>query len=170
MLTVSHALTGAAIGVLVKDVSVAPLVAFSAGLASHYLLDTIPHWERLYRPHDQVKFDTTQSASDWPKHIFVQAVLVVLVAGVLAWWAYRFRADIGSTILWGVVGAVLPDLLDNVPFWNRTLRRLPAFSQEYRFHKSIHIKEESQRRAPKMLGLLTQLAVAAVSLIIIFAL
>jgi hypothetical protein len=169
MLTVPHALTGAAIGALVKDATVAPLVAFSVGWVSHYVLDTIPHWERLYRPHDEIKFDTDQSARDWPKHIFVQAVLDVLIATGLIMWIYQSRAEVGSVMLWGALGAVLPDLLDNVPFWNRTLRRLPFFSQEQKFHDSIHINEDTQRRVPKILGLLTQVAVVVISLFIIFA-
>lgn len=169
MLTIPHTLTGAAIGVLVQDVSAAPLVAFGLGWASHYVLDTIPHWERVYKPHEHINFGTDQPARDWPRHIFIQAALDVLIAAGLIYWIYQNRGGTSTAILWGALGGALPDLLDNVPFWNKLLRRLPFFSQEQKFHDSIHISDEAQNAVPKYLGIVTQLAVVAISIFIIFA-
>lgn len=168
MLAVPHVLVGAALGSLVGDVPGAPVIAFAVGWASHYVLDSVPHWERLYRPHDQAGFETDTPASDWPRHIFFQAVVDVVIAGLIlfviatntseaAWW----QTD---QIFWGGVGGLVPDLLGNVPFWNRTLRKIPGFKQEHTFHSNVHISPVLQNRVPRLTGLLTQVVAVAASL------
>lgn len=168
MLTVPHVLAGAALGSLVGDVPGAPIVAFGVGWASHYVLDSLPHWERLYRPHDRLSFETDTPARDWPRHLFVQAVIDVLVAGAIIYFLATNTSEASwwntERIVWGAIGGAVPDLLGNVPFWNRILRRLPGFKQEYAFHSNIHIAPIVQKQVPKWLGLLTQIITVTVSL------
>lgn len=165
MLSIAHVVAGAAIGAAVSDLPGAPVVAFGLGWASHYVLDRIPHWERLYRHREH--FSTQQPASHWPRHILVQAILDNLAAalivsgmiqtlsGTLAFWR--------SPLFWGALGGVFPDLLDNTPFWNATTRNWPFFRQERYFHKGIHISQEDQTRYHQF-GLLTQLIVVTLGL------
>lgn len=167
MLTVPHVLVGAAVGSLIGDVPGAPLVAFAAGWASHYVMDFVPHWERLYKPFENIDFETATPAKDWPRHIFVQAVIDVLVAAAILYaiWTYQgpfwWHAD---QIFLGGLGAVIPDLFGNVPFWNKKLRRFSIFQREYAFHSSIHVTDAVQRSVPKWLGLLTQVVAVTISL------
>ena len=52
MTTTPHVLTGTALASLLPTSSAyMKLVGFGFGFASHYVLDAIPHWERLYGPH-----------------------------------------------------------------------------------------------------------------------
>ena len=168
MLTVPHVLVGAAIGSLIGDVPGAPAVAFAAGWASHYVMDFVPHWERLYRPFDAIDFETDTPAKDWPRHIFVQAALDVIVAGVILYaiWTNTGGASWWRTdqIFFAGLGAVVPDLLGNVPFWNKSLRRFSIFKREYAFHSGIHITDSAQRAVPRWLGLLTQVIAVTISL------
>ncbi len=168
MLSVPHVLAGAALGSFVGDVPGAPMVGFAIGWASHYVLDHVPHWERLYKPFQEIDWDTHRPAKEWPRHILVQAAIDVLLAGFIlyaiatntseaSWW----RTD---QIFWGAVGGLVPDLLGNVPFWNRTLRKIPGFKQEYAFHSLVHVTSQIQNSVPRLTGLATQVAVIAASL------
>jgi len=168
MLIVPHVIAGAALGSLIGDVPGAPVIAFAVGWASHYVLDSVPHWERLYKSSQNINWETHRPAQEWPRHIFVQAAIDVLVAGVFlyavatntseaAWWDT-------NRIFWGGLGAAVPDLLGNVPFWNRFLSKLPGFKQEYAFHSTIHISPEAQAKLPKWLGLLTQVLTVTLGL------
>src|SRR3990167_1259005 len=42
MILATHAIAGAALVVAIPE---RPILAFAAGVASHFLLDTIPHWD-----------------------------------------------------------------------------------------------------------------------------
>ncbi len=168
MLTVPHVIVGAALGSLIGDVPGAPVLAFTVGWASHYVLDSIPHWERLYKPFDKIDWETHDPTGKWPRHIFIQAALDVIVAFVILFFLSRLAAGDGvwwqSTVFWGGLGGPLPDLLGNVPFWNRFLGRLPGFKQEYAFHAKMHISQQKHDAAPKWAGLLTQVIVVTVAL------
>jgi hypothetical protein len=45
MLVTNHVLSGALIGAVVRR----PLPAFTLGVASHFALDTVPHWGKFHR-------------------------------------------------------------------------------------------------------------------------
>ena len=169
MLTVPHTLVGSAIGLAVKNTPCAPALAFGLGWLSHYALDTVPHWERLYKPHDEGNFATDRPAKEWPRHMLVQAVLDVIIAGVIVSYIVVSSGGFSwnSPVLWGAIGSFLPDFLGNVPFWNRTLQRLPFFKQEYALHSSVHITPDSQKRYPRYYGLLTQIVAVVLSLAVI---
>lgn len=171
MLTVPHVLVGAAVGSLIGDVPGAPAIAFATGWASHYVMDFVPHWERIYKPFDEIDFETVTPAKDWPRHIFVQAVIDVLFAAVILYAIWNFTSDASwwrtDQIFFAGLGAVVPDLLGNVPFWNRYLCRQPGFKQEYAFHTSVHVTDAVQRSVPKWLGLLTQIIAVTVSICIL---
>lgn len=168
MLTVPHVVVGAALGSLIGDVPGAPVVAFVVGWASHYVLDSVPHWERLYKPFQEIDWETHDPASKWPRHIFVQAALDVVVAFTLLYFLAQTAAVGGvwyaSPIFWGGVGASFPDLIGNVPFWNRALRKFTIFKREYDFHVYMHIKDETQKKLPRALGLVTQLVAVTIGL------
>jgi hypothetical protein len=171
MLTVPHVLVGAAVGSLIGDVPGAPAVAFAAGWATHYVMDYVPHWERLYKPFDAIDFETATPAKDWPRHIFIQALIDVLIAAMILYaiWTNTNEASWWRTdqIFFAGLGAVVPDLLGNVPFWNKNLRKIALFKREYAFHSAVHVTNEVQRRVPKWLGLLTQIIAVTLSLYVL---
>ena len=97
MLLTNHVLSGALIGALTRR----PLPAFAAGVASHFVLDAVPHWGNL----------------DW-RHFLRVAVadgLVSLaVAGALAAASPSARR---AAVLAGMAGAAIPDLDKPSKLW-----------------------------------------------------
>jgi hypothetical protein len=97
MLLTNHVLSGALIGALARR----PLPAFAAGVASHFVLDAVPHWGNL----------------DW-RHFLRVAVadgLVSLaVAGALAAASPSARR---AAVLAGMAGAAVPDLDKPSKLW-----------------------------------------------------
>lgn len=162
MLTVPHVVLGAALGQAVSDVPGASLIAFGLGWGSHYLLDSLPHWERLFGSRGS-DFSTETPTREWPRSYLVQAVIDVLIAalvvGYLVWRVPHGDHFWQNPVFWGALGAFFPDLIDSVPFWNRQLGRLPFFRQERFLHQYFHISDQSQQHLPKITGLLTQLVV-----------
>ena len=90
MLLTNHVVSGALIGALTQR----PATAFTAGLASHFVLDAVPHW------------------GNWPScRQFLRAAvpdgLVSLAA--MAAFAALAPADRRLAVVAGMTGAALPD-------------------------------------------------------------
>lgn len=133
MLITPHLLAGAALGGLMNN----PVVAFGLGLASHFVLDAIPHFEQgTYRaglaPNlkpEEVQIKTID---------YVLAGLDFIIGIFILYFFLKNNFFTHQNIIFGAAGAFLPDLIDNVPFWNKVLRPLPFFKQLHRFHNGIH--------------------------------
>ncbi len=156
---------------MVVDVPAAPLIAFGFGWASHYVLDAVPHWERLYLPRIESGFTTQLPVSKWPRHVVAQAFLDVLVAiGLLAVLIYKSDTEmflINNPIFWGGIGGFFPDAIDNFPLWNNFFGRIFPFKYFQNFHQRIHISDQKNYTAPRYLGLITQIIVVAVGVYLI---
>jgi hypothetical protein len=96
----AHMLTGALIG----QVAPTPLVGWGGGLASHYLLDAVPHTEA----------ETFDGCSASVRRVaLVEAAMEVIVGGAfLLWLVARCPGARPAAIGLGVLGALLPDLVD----------------------------------------------------------
>jgi hypothetical protein len=120
MLVTNHVLSGALIGAVVRR----PLPAFGIGVASHFVLDMVPHW------------------GDWrsQRHFLSVAVPDGLIglAAIAAFTAIS-PADRRLAIMAGMAGAALPDIDKPAKLW---FNRSPWPSAVDRFHDSI------QREAP----------------------
>ena len=97
MLLTNHVLSGALIGALTRR----PLPAFAAGVASHFVLDAVPHWGNL----------------DW--HHFLRVAVAdglvsLAVAGALAAASPSARR---AAVLAGMAGAAVPDLDKPSKLW-----------------------------------------------------
>jgi hypothetical protein len=162
MLTVSHTLAGAAIGSFFPNTVQGNELAFGAAWLSHYVLDALPHWERLIDRHIH-GFETDLPANKWPRSIYYQAYIDVLLAAAIIFLVLGHNLHGGSiwqsSIFWGAIGGFFPDLIDNLPYWNRFFKKLPVFKQERAFHQWIHVSPETQKSVPKYTGLITQLMV-----------
>jgi len=93
MVLTPHMLIGAAIGSQVSS----SWLAFLFGLISHYLIDSIPHWEYIDRA----------NASD-PGH--VKQILLDFVIGIILILALVW-SDLNMIIVIAVMGSILPDFL-----------------------------------------------------------
>lgn len=166
MLSVPHALVGAALGSQVGDIPGQAIVAFGVGWASHYVLDSLPHWDRIYRHTEKLKVH--DKLSDWPKYALVQGFvdvgLVAIIVGSIIFYKHQLGAYYLSPIFWGAVGGMLPDILDNVPFWSHKLHEYRFFQRLWEFHHHSHISEEQEARFPDWAGLFSQLIMIGLSL------
>ena len=94
MIIIPHMLVGAAIGVYSKNIE----TAFLFGLASHYLLDFLPHWEYFTEAKVSKISDVLKILADF----FIGLALVSL----LLW------DSPGKIIIAGAIfGSLLPDVL-----------------------------------------------------------
>jgi hypothetical protein len=123
MLLTNHVLSGALIGALARR----PLPAFAAGVASHFVLDAVPHW------------------GDWGSQrrflrVAVADGLVSLaVVGALAAASPPARR---LAVLAGMAGAALPDLDKPSNLW---FGGSPFPAAVDRFH--LRIQREARRRS-----------------------
>jgi hypothetical protein len=137
MLTTPHAVTGAALGALLVN----PVLVVPAAIASHYLLDTVPHWQETLAPY-------TPTWKTWTRIPFDLALAAGLVMLVAVW----HPAAAGSVWL-GAAAGNLPDadvLLIVVPKLKRGW-----LAREYDWHCRI------QRETASLWGLVPQAAVIA---------
>ena len=119
----AHALTGAFIG----QAAGSPLSAFLGGLASHVVLDAIPHAEGD-------TFRKIPSTAFGVEH--VEAAIELGLAAIGLWWvATRCPSAQPVALTLGALGGLLPDLIDQPLLmlrgrlllhrkaWHRTLPR-----------------------------------------------
>lgn len=134
MLTTPHAVTGAAIAVLMPS----PWIALPAAVASHFVLDHIPHWQETLAPYIPTRRTYIR--------IFFDLTLAGLLVGLVASW-YPDRA----VMIWlGAAAANAPDL-DTLTVLVPGLRRGPI-QQFWDWHCRI------QRETNDLFGVYTQIA------------
>jgi hypothetical protein len=168
MTTTPHILAGAALASLLPTHSVSmKVLGFTVGFASHYILDAVPHWERLYGAlyNDELPTDYSQ----WPKNVTVQGLVDVLIGSAL-FLVILFTVIPGPSkicVLLGGLGAVLPDLMDNLPWWSERTKQLPIWRYFRKLHDWSHMSYDLQRKLPSSIGLFTQIAVIVVALLVL---
>jgi hypothetical protein len=141
MLVTNHVLSGAVIGAVVDR----PSAAFTLGVASHFALDTVPHW------------------GNWGSHSrFMRVAVPDGLAGLAAIAAFTAMAPQGRrlAVLAGMAGAALPDLdKPSVVFFGRS----PFPRVVDKFHASI--QHEAQHRARREFAVAAVLGAAALALL-----
>ena len=131
MVATSHLFLGAAIGTLVPD----PLIAFGLGFGSHFLLDAIPHFEPglVFRKRDAE--GNLADGMTWQEYRL--AWLDMLVGTIITLLVWRSSGS-QLSILTGALGAILPDLVDNVPWWKAYTSKTKLLGWIYPIHKGFH--------------------------------
>lgn len=159
MTLATHAVVGAAIGSVLPA---HPVLAAALGFGSHFLLDSLPHWD--YQLASAQKDPTNPLNDDLVLGKAFLADLVKigfdLVLGFVL--AYAFFQPTDRALIWslyaGALGAVLPDFLQFVYF---KIRRWP-FSALQRLHLWIHTKHQIKYRPVLGVGLQAFLVLAIV--------
>jgi hypothetical protein len=133
----THAIVGAAIATLMPD---HPGLAFLSGMASHFLIDAIPHWDYPLRSISVTRDPSPALTLNWSLlHDLGLIGLDVFVGLAVALWLYA-SPTAATAVLLGALGAILPDPLQLAhKLWPREpLRTLQ------RFHSWIHSNRELQ--------------------------
>ena len=123
MLATNHVLSGAMIGAVVRR----PMPAFAAGVASHFVLDAVPHWGQWGSRRRFLR-------------VAVPDGLVSLAA--MAAFAAASPPERRLTVLAGMAGAALPDIEKPARLW---FGRSPFPRAVDRFHSRI--QDETPHRA-----------------------
>lgn len=149
MLETSHVVVGAAIATQIPN----PLVALPLALASHFILDKLPHWNpHLYSETDMYGKPTKKSTIITFVDLATSLTLGTLIAS-------RALPDFGhfSTILASCLVAALPDIIEAPYFFlgvrNKYLR------------KWINIQRKMQFNNGFVWGIVTQLLVIGASFV-----
>lgn len=119
MVITAHAIIGGAIGAAVGD----PAAAFFAGVASHYIADYIPHtdWGSFRASGDDVNTDPENFTAGQ----YVGIAADILGGTLVVWYlVHTLPLQLLINILCGVAGGISIDVIDNVPFWNKLLRKV----------------------------------------------
>ena len=119
MMAVGHTAIGVAIGLAVPN----PYLAFGIGVISHHVADAVPHFDPGSFLLDQPWHMRTArefSRRDWLM-VAIDAVLsLILLLGTFIY----LPSERWMAVSAGVFGALLPDLVHNVPFWSGKLRKI----------------------------------------------
>ena len=154
MTLTTHAIVGASIASLIPT---HPVLGFTLGFTSHFLLDAIPHWDYillsskkdLNNPMNNDLIINKNFIIDLFKISF-DAVLGLAVALLLFGFS---NFNLLWAAFWGAIGAMMPDALQFVYFkW----RHEPIKSLQ-KFHLWIHAKKDLNNRP--VLGISLQIIV-----------
>ena len=166
MTLTTHAVIGAAIA---STMPTHPILGFTLAFASHFFLDSIPHWD--YSLNSYKSDDANHLNDDMPinKEFFIDLSKIGLdmlcgILLVLIFFAFK-SSDISITnITWipfiGLLGGVLPDALQ---FVYMKWRHQPLITLQ-KFHLWIHAKKDFNNRP--LIGMSFQVAVILVVVIV----
>lgn len=156
--------THAAVGMAIASLTPGhPGLAFSVGFLSHFILDSIPHWEykilSLQQEGNKLSVDMIFGRKFIIDLLRIGAdALIGILIGLIIFDSDRAQ---GGTLLIGAFGAIVPDFLQFVYF---KFKKKPL---EYlqRFHIFIHTDNELKVKA--YIGIAYQFAIFLVVYVII---
>lgn len=138
MTLTTHAIVGA---VIASAVPSHPVLAFSLGFCSHFLLDAIPHWDYNLSSLSENKNDPLDSDMKIGKSFFLDLCklgLDFLLGFFLVFLFFGKSGDgaLNVTLFFGALGAVLPDALHFVyfKFKHEPFRSIEKFHHKIMYH------------------------------------
>jgi hypothetical protein len=140
VLELPHALVGAAIATKIGN----PLLSLPIALASHFVLDLLPHWN----PHLNTELKTKGKISNTTTLIVAADVLLSLIGGFYIASMQLPDKEFFTIIILGALMGVLPDVLEAPHFYFNV--RWAPIEKLLKFQKSI------QNDAPFIWGISTQ--------------
>lgn len=148
MLETPHVAVGAALATRIPN----PYIAIPLALASHFMLEFVPHWN----PH--LNTETKKYGKPTKQTSIIVAIDVVLSLAIGGFLAYRVFPDTNHslTILFASFASVLPDVVEG-PYFFLGMRN-SLIKRWIIFQKSI------QNDVPMFPGILTQLVTIVAAL------
>lgn len=163
MILTTHAIVGAAAGRLVSN----PLLAFTLGCISHFLIDAIPHWS--YRLASIILDEKNPLKKDMiiNRHSIKDLAIIAVdfcIGIILAIFIFQGKAgftNFSLPLLAGIIGGVLPDALQFAYF---KIKRRPLVDLQ-KLHIRFHLNHTKNIPALPY-GILSQVAVVIAAIII----
>ncbi len=118
MIATPHIIVGSAVGSHINS----PWVAFAAGFVSHHILDFIPHLDY------GVLKEKKTSVSTW---LYIGLDIVASLAILIYFLSAPHHQP---NLIWGALGGLTPDIVDNSPLWMYYTHRWPITKQHWQFH------------------------------------
>lgn len=113
-----------------------PVAAFGIGLISHYLLDSIPHWDYPISSNNEknVKAFTTDVTK-----VFTDVLIGV---GIMAFILSPERIFTDPVIIAAIIGSAFPDFLQFglIVYKHEVLNKLQRFHHSFHSHLSLNDK------------------------------
>ena len=131
----THIAVGSAVGLATGN----PVAGFFAGFVSHHILDSMPHSDPGST--GMSIYDAFQSKYRDGLYWALGDVFVALIFFVIV----ITKSSFSPLIFWGATGAVLPDAIDNSPFWSPYLRKIFPFNYYHLLHEKLHYTIESKK-------------------------
>lgn len=156
MILVTHGIIGAAVG---RFFPANPILAFFAGLLSHFVFDAIPHWHYPLSAIDGKKASSGKSVFTVKKRIILDAFIIALDFFMGVWLAMLIfnKNDYSNySAFAGAIGGLLPDGLMFLS-WILRIKILKLFDK---FHIFIHSKIDIDSWF--VIGPLSQVAIIAI--------
>lgn len=146
----THLIAGAAIGASTGNIP----AAFVGGLASHFILDIIPHIDAGW-----VEPVPNVANKKWSKRLWAAVIADVVIGSVL--FLYVTPASIHALpLVVGGIGGLLPDIFDNVPFWRDAWHTTKIGTWFHGWHDKTHfIKLDRKNFVHVLFGFVSQLVV-----------
>ncbi len=149
-------LVGATTATFVTQATGSPVLGGIAAIASHFAMDMVPHLDHPVDSKHNADGELIWDAAIWTQVVIDNGLGLAML---IYFWVTQFGYPSATPFIIGGLGGILPDLIDNVPFWKHFLRRLPGFKQLHVFHEWTH--DIWQKRFPMTryawLGIVTQM-------------
>ncbi|MDO8513651.1 MAG: hypothetical protein Q7S37_04065 [bacterium] len=127
-----HAVAGSAVAVATGN----PILGFFAALASHQLLDDLPHIDGVIVKNQDNKY-VYEKSSKWSENLFFLAYIDVIITALII-GTILVLTDNKLLVLSGAAGGVLTDFLDLVPWWKDRFRATWIGRRWHRIHQFGH--------------------------------
>jgi len=162
MLLTPHILVGAAVASKFSN----PLLGILFAFLSHFLLDSIPHWEYSAEALKQIKTKGIRYCMPALLRVFLDIALGFIIL-ILAVFLTTNRFSPEFVLIGGFFG-MLPDGLSFLLFWKRGSKNWLASLLRviYFYHQKIHF-DKTKGLPPLRIGLSTQAIAILVALYII---
>lgn len=160
----THAVIGGTLGAISRA---HPIIAFLIGFVSHFLLDTIPHWDYELLSSTKRKTDNPLEGDmvfgkDFIRDIFCIGIdfgIGLVVTSFLFLNGYLGGEEVLVSVIFGALGGVAPDFLQ---FAYMKIRKEPFISLQ-KFHIFIHAKRRLDGQF--IIGPILQIGIALIVLI-----
>lgn len=146
MLLTTHTLIGGAIGQAAGN---APL-GFVLAFASHFALDAIPHFDPGIWHKEKKNYDW--DAREWTIIILDIIAMVVLLTLLLP-------HSIKAPFIAGAIGGALLDIITNIPWWQKTIKKIAVGAWLSNLHNKIHYDKSTFIKNHKWTALAIQIIV-----------
>jgi len=154
MTLTAHVCAGSAIATVSDD----PLIGFFAGLLSHHILDAIAHSD-----FGSLGGNINNIFKN-KKNLFY--VLADILIALIIFTFFALKISDFVQIFWSVAGAILPDVIDNSPFWSKYTRKVFPTNYYHKFHETVHYTILNKKYF--WVGIITQLIVVMLSFLIVY--